>query len=106
MTDNIGQCTGKLKEHCQIHPGVVPHGIHHMDQVFGAYVSAGTRRKRASPQATKGCVKAADTRRKSGENIGQTHSTSVVKVTCYRKSGPALRYAGTKLLNRPGLGKP
>jgi hypothetical protein len=45
----------------EIDPGVMPHGLKHVDEVFGTHVTGRTGRERAATESAHGAIESPDT---------------------------------------------
>jgi hypothetical protein len=70
----------RLQQLVQPDAGVDAHGVEHMDQVLGADVAGGPRRKRAAAQAGDGAVEIGDAFGQRRQHVGKTAAAGVVEV--------------------------
>jgi hypothetical protein len=90
VAHDLRQAARHGQQAVQVHAGVVPHGLQHVDGVFAADVAAGARRVGAAAQPAQRAVEAVDAPLHGGQHIGQPHAAGVVEVQRQLQAGETL----------------
>ena len=85
----------------EVHAGLVPHAVEHVDEVLGGQVSRGARGVRAAPQPAHRRVEGGDAGLEPGQHVGERGAPGVVQV---QRDGARIGPGTTRAPRSPGSG--